>query len=159
MVPCADLVRFGTTGTEANQTAFRIARAATGRTKIVAFEGHYHGWLDNVAWSSAQLYGELGAFSKGQDLNAIASLELLPWNDADSVVDRLSTRDVAAVIMEPSMCNTSAIPPRPGYLEAVREACTANGTVLIFDEVITGFRLAPGGAQEYFGVTPDLATF
>jgi glutamate-1-semialdehyde 2,1-aminomutase len=159
MVPCADLVRFGTTGTEANQTAFRLARAATGRTQIVAFEGHYHGWLDNVAWSSAQLYGELGAFSKGQDMNAIASLELLPWNDVDRIVDRLSARDVAGVIMEPAMCNTSAVPPRPGYLEAVREACTANGTVLIFDEVITGFRLAPGGAQAYFDVTPDLATF
>ncbi len=159
MVPCAELVRFGTTGTEANETAFRLARAATGRTTIVAFEGHYHGWLDNIAWSAAQLGGELGAFSKGQDVNAIRSLEVLPWNDADRLVDRLSARDVAGVIMEPAMCNTSAIAPRPGYLEAAREACNAYGTVLIFDEVITGFRLAPGGAQELLGVTPDLATF
>src|SRR5262245_12893585 len=101
LVPCAELVRFGTTGTEATQPAFRLARAATGRTTIVAFEGHYHGWLDNIAWSSAQLYGALGAFSKGQDLNAIRSLEILPWNDADRLADRLSSRDVAGVIMEP----------------------------------------------------------
>jgi glutamate-1-semialdehyde 2,1-aminomutase len=159
IVPCAELVRFGTTGTEANQTALRLARAATGRTTVLAFEGHYHGWLDNIAWSGARPGGELGSFSKGQDVNAMRSLEVLPWNDADGLVDRLSAGDVAGVIMEPAMCNTSAIAPRPGYLEAVREACSAYGSVLIFDEVITGFRLAPGGAQEVLNVTPDLATF
>jgi len=159
MVPCAELVRFGTSGTEANQTALRVARAATGRTTIIAFEGHYHGWLDNIAWGAPSSNGKPASYSRGQDQRAMESLEVLPWNDVDRIVDRLSRGDVAGVIMEPLMCNTSAIAPHPGYLETVRSACTAGGTVLIFDEVITGFRLAPGGAQELLGVTPDLATF
>jgi glutamate-1-semialdehyde 2,1-aminomutase len=159
MVPCAELVRFGISGTEANQTALRLARAATGRATIIAFEGHYHGWLDNIAWSGVQPDGELVPYSRGQDPNAMRSLEVLPWNDAERLLDRLAVGDVAGVIMEPAMCNTSAIAPRAGYLEAVRDACTAHGTVLVFDEVITGFRLAPGGAQDVLNVTPDLATF
>jgi len=159
MVPCAELVRFGTSGTEAIQTALRVARAATGRTTIVAFEGHYHGWLDNIAWRQDPANGSMGPFSKGQDEGAMRSLEVLPWNDADRLLERLSRGDVAGVIMEAVMCNTGAIAPRPGYLEAVRESCDAHGTVLIFDEVITGFRLAPGGAHEVLNVKPDLATF
>src|SRR5262249_12791053 len=89
----------------------------------------------------------------------VRSLEVLRGNDGERLAERLSARNVAGLIREPAMCNTSAVPPQPGYLEAVREACSATDTVLIFDEVITGFRLAPGGAQELFGVTPDLATF
>jgi glutamate-1-semialdehyde 2,1-aminomutase len=158
LVPSAELVRFGTSGTEANQAALRVARAATGRTTILAFEGHYHGWLDNIAWSIAP-DGSRTAYSNGQDTRAAESLEVIPWNDADLVVERLSRVDVAGVIMEPAMCNSGAIAPRPGFLEAVRDACSATGTVLIFDEVITGFRLAPGGAQELLGVTPDLTSF
>jgi glutamate-1-semialdehyde 2,1-aminomutase len=85
--------------------------------------------------------------------------EVLPWNDLDILTARLARGDITAVIMEPAMCNTSAILPAAGYLEGVREACSRTGTILIFDEIITGFRLGPGGAQQRFGVTPDLATF
>jgi glutamate-1-semialdehyde 2,1-aminomutase len=97
--------------------------------------------------------------SIGQDLLAGQQLEVLPWNNLELVAARLAHGDVAAVIMEPAMCNTSAILPAKGYLEGVRQACSAAGTVLTFDEVITGFRVAPGGAQQRLGVTPDLATF
>ena len=86
-------------------------------------------------------------------------LVVLPWNNLELLEKRLAQGDIAGVIMEAAMCNAGAVHPAPGYLEGVREACTRNGTILIFDEVITGFRLAPGGAQERFGVTPDLATF
>ncbi|MEX2422966.1 MAG: aminotransferase class III-fold pyridoxal phosphate-dependent enzyme [Acidimicrobiia bacterium] len=158
MVPCADMVRFGSAGTEADQAAIRLARGATGRQTIVAFEGHYHGWLDNVLWNRAE-DGSLTPKTRGQDPDAGHHWELHTWNRADELVERLEKGDVAGVIMEPSMCNSSAIRPAPGYLEAVRDACDRTGTVLIFDEVITGFRVGPGGAQGRLGVTPDLAVF
>ena len=167
MVPCAERVRFGCAGSEAVQAAWRLARAATGRSAVIKFEGHYHGWLDNVLWSVApppDQYGPLEAptpvpASAGQDLVAGKHTEVLPWNNLELLKARLERGDVAAVIMEPAMCNTSTIFPGEGYLEGVRQACTDTDTLLIFDEVITGFRVAPGGAQEHFGVTPDLATF
>lgn len=167
MVPCADRVRFASSGSEAVQAAMRLARAATGRWKVIKFEGHYHGWFDNVLWSTGAPADKLGprdrpvgvAGSEGQDPAGSEQIKVLPWNDLDEVRGALGSGDVAAVIMEPAMCNASAIPPSPGYLEGVREACTKAGTVLIFDEVITGFRLSKGGAQELFGVTPDLAVF
>ena len=167
LVPCAELVRFGCAGSEAVQAAWRLARAATGRSTIIKFEGHYHGWLDNVLWSTApapDAYGSVDApnaapGSAGQDLAAGTNTEVLPWNNLELLQKRLERGDVAAVIMEPAMCNTSAIFSAEGYLEGVRQACTDAGTILIFDEVITGFRVAPGGAQATFGVTPDLATF
>jgi glutamate-1-semialdehyde 2,1-aminomutase len=149
------------------QAALRLARAATGRSAIIRFEGHYHGWFDNILWSYAPTAEQCGpadhparvAGSPGQDPLAGEHTEVMVWNDPAPLVARLDRGDVAAVIMEPAMCNTSAIAPQDGYLEAVREACTRTGTILIFDEVITGFRLAAGGAQARFGVTPDLATF
>jgi glutamate-1-semialdehyde 2,1-aminomutase len=143
------------------QAALRLARAATERRIIVKFAGHYHGWFDNVLWSTAPPAGANGpvAGSRGQPEEAGAQIVVLPWNDLQAVRERVARGDVAAVIMEPAMCNAGAISPLPGYLEGVREACTQAGTILIFDEVITGFRLAPGGAQQRFGVTPDLATF
>jgi len=160
MVPCAELVRFNSSGSEAVQGALRIARAATGRRTVVKFEGHYHGWFDNILWSTAPPAGANGpvAGSLGQVADE-GAIEALPWNDLGAVRARVGRGDVAAVIMEPAMCNAGAIAPAPGYLEGVREACTASGTVLIFDEVITGFRVGPGGAQARLGVTPDLATF
>ncbi|HVR31965.1 MAG TPA: aspartate aminotransferase family protein [Acidimicrobiia bacterium] len=158
MVPCAEMVRFGSAGTEAVQAALRLARAATGRQAIVAFEGHYHGWLDNVLWNRGA-DGTLAPKSAGQDPDSGRHWELHTWNRADEIVERLERGDVAGIIMEPSMCNASAIRPAPGYLQAVRDACDRNGTVLIFDEVITGFRVGPGGAQARLGVTPDLAVF
>jgi glutamate-1-semialdehyde 2,1-aminomutase len=167
LVPCAERVRFGSSGTEMDQAALRLARATTGRQRIIKFEGHYHGWLDSVQWSVAPPAHLCGAAERpnkvpgtpGQDPHAGEAIEILGWNDLPTIQKRLARKDIAAVIMEPAMCNTSAIAPTAGYLEGVREACTQTGTVLIFDEVITGFRLAGGGAQQLFGVTPDLATF
>lgn len=167
IVPCAELVRFNCAGSEVVQAALRVARAATGRSIIVKFEGHYHGWLDNVLWSIAPTPDQFGPetsptpipASAGQDLPAGQHTEVLPWNNLSILEARLSRGDVAAVIMEPAMCNTSAISPAQGYLEGVRKVCSKTETILIFDEIITGFRLAPGGAQQHFDVTPDLATF
>jgi glutamate-1-semialdehyde 2,1-aminomutase len=167
LVPCAERVRFGSSGTEVIQAALRLARAATGRQRILKFEGHYHGWLDNVLWSVAPAEDVSGPAEKplkvagtlGQVPSSADQLDVLGWNDLRAVEDHLARGDVAAVIMEPAMCNISAIPPRAGYLEGVRAACSKHGTILIFDEVITGFRLSTGGAQQHFNVTPDLATF
>jgi glutamate-1-semialdehyde 2,1-aminomutase len=159
MVPCAERMRFASSGSEAVQAALRIARAATGRRVALKFEGHYHGWFDNILWSTTPPPGAVGpvAGSKGQiDTPEIA---VLPWNDLGVLRERLEKRDVAMVIMESAMCNQGALFPSPGYLEGVREACTKTGTILVFDEVVTGFRVGPGGAQKIFGVTPDLATF
>jgi glutamate-1-semialdehyde 2,1-aminomutase len=166
-LPSAEKVRFSSSGTEAIQAALRLARAATGRHTIIKFEGHYHGWLDNVLWSVAPAAERMGAEKAptaqpgtlGQDELAGSRVEVLSWNREDSIEERLARADVAAVIMEPAMCNTGSILPRPGYLEALQAACRRNGSVLIFDEVITGFRVAPGGAQERLGVTPDLTVF
>jgi glutamate-1-semialdehyde 2,1-aminomutase len=167
MLPSADKVRFSSSGTEAVQAALRLARAATGRGVIVKFEGHYHGWLDNILWSVAPAADRMGeerapvpqAGTTGQDALAGERIDVLSWGRLDFLEERLSMGDVAAVIMEAAMCNTGAIIPEPGYLEGVREACRRTGTVLIFDEVITGFRVGPGGAQQRLGVTPDLTIF
>jgi len=167
LVPSAERVRFCGSGSEAVQGAIRLARAATGRTKIVKFEGHYHGWFDNVLWSNApppETCGPRDAptatpLSKGQEAATAAGLAILPWNDAALLEARLAKGDIAAVLMEPAMCNSGAIAPKPGYLDAARAACDRHGALLIFDETITGFRLAPGGAQQYFGTTPHISTF
>ncbi|MFZ5676540.1 MAG: aspartate aminotransferase family protein [Pseudomonadota bacterium] len=167
LVPCAERMRFGSSGSEVAQAALRLARAATGRKKIIKFEGHYHGWFDNVLWSTAPALNAAGpvsapvpvAGSKGQLEETAEQIVVLPWNDLDILRSRLAQGDIAGVIMEAAMCNAGAIQPAAGYLEGAREACSTTGTILIFDEVITGFRLAPGGAQQRFGVTPDLATF
>ncbi len=167
MLPCAEKVRFSSSGTEAGQAALRLARAATGRDIIIKFEGHYHGWLDNILWSVAPAPDVMGdeaapvpqPASEGQDRLAGKNVEVLSWNRLDLLEDRLAKGDVAGVIMEPAMCNTGAIIPDAAYLAGVREACRRAGTVLIFDEVITGFRVGPGGAQGRLGVTPDLTIF
>jgi glutamate-1-semialdehyde 2,1-aminomutase len=158
-VAWADMVRFGLTGTEMVQAALRLARAATGRRRFVRFEGHYHGWLDNVLISIAD--GKVGPGSAGQLPDHLEDSIVLPWNDPEGLEDLLSRRgeEVAAVIMEPVMINAGVISPAEGYLERARAACDAHGAVLIFDEVISGFRVALGGAAERFGVKPDLATY
>jgi glutamate-1-semialdehyde 2,1-aminomutase len=154
-----DMVRFGSSGTEVVQAALRVARAATGRMKFVRFEGHYHGWLDNVLMVFGE--DELGPASDGQVAHHLDDSHVLGWNDLDALRELLEAQgsDVAAVLMEPMMLNAGAIEPRPGYLEGVRALCNRHGVVLIFDEIITGFRLALGGAAERFGVVPDLATY
>ncbi len=168
-LPCAELVRFCNSGSEAVHAAIRAARAATGRDKILRFEGHYHGWYDEALVSAAPTLEQAGPRDKpapvlgsdGQLASASANVMVLPWNKADLLRQTLVHHgsDLAAVIMEPVMCNNACIPPLPGFLQAARDLCTEYGIALIFDEVITGFRLGLSGAQGYFGVTPDLATF
>ncbi|GAA3810541.1 aspartate aminotransferase family protein [Amycolatopsis tucumanensis] len=153
----AEMVRFGVSGTEAVQAALRLARAATGRTKVLRFEGHYHGWLDNVLTSPRD--GHWGTASAGQLESHLDDFVVVPWNDPVQVAETLEQHRIAAVIMEPLMINAGVIEPKPGYLEEVRRLCTEFGAVLIFDEVISGFRLGLGGAAERYGVTPDLATY
>ncbi len=169
LVPCGEMVRFTTSGSEAVQYALRLARGVTGRTKIMRFEGHYHGWIDNIFWSSPPVLEQAGPREKpvpvpstrGQAPSDAQNLMVLPWNDLDLVrrVFEQSPEQIAAVITEPIMYNNGGIMPRPGFLEGLRDLCTKYGALLIFDEIITGFRVALGGAQELFGVTPDLATY
>ena len=169
IVPCAELVRFCNSGSEAVHAALRVARAATGREKILKFEGHYRGWFDSALISTGPTLDQAGPRespnavrgSAGQLAGASENVIVAPWNDLDLLRETLrqNASDLAAVILEPVMCNNGCIPPLPGYLAALRQLCTDNGIVLIFDEVITGFRLDLGGAQSYFGVTPDLAIF
>jgi len=169
LVPCAEMVRFACSGSEAVAGAMRLARGVTGRAKILRFEGHYHGWLDNELWSFAPPLEAAGPrespnpvpATRGQVASDAENLIVRPWNDLALVEDafRRHPDEIAAVLCEPIMCNGGGIMPVPGYLEGLRRLCTSHGALLIFDEVITGFRVSLGGAQEYFGVTPDLATF
>ena len=166
-IPSAQRIRFGSSGSEVAQAAFRLARAATGKRVILKFEGHYHGWFDNILWSTAPGENAAGpadapvkvAGSVGQDPIDAAGLDVIGWNDLAALDARLAKGDIAGVIMEPAMCNQGAIHPAPGYLEGAQAACRKHGAILIFDEVITGFRLAREGAQKRFGVTPDLSIF
>ncbi len=136
MVPCAERLRFASSGSEAVQAAIRLARAATGRATIVKFEGHYHGWLDNILWSVAPAADAAGpreapnavASSKGQDQDSGRNTVVLPWNDLAILEKRLAQGDVALVIMEPVMCNSGGILPLQGYLEGVRAACTRHSS-------------------------------
>ena len=154
----AEQVRFGVSGSESVQAALRLARAVTGRIRFVRFEGHYHGWFDNVLVKVED--GAAALASQGQMASHLDDSLLLPWNDLPAVEETLATNDdIAAVIMEPVMLNAGSIEPLPGYLEGVRQACDDHGVVLIFDEVISGFRVAPCGAAQRYGVTPDLATY
>jgi glutamate-1-semialdehyde 2,1-aminomutase len=165
MVPCAEMITYSTTGTEATMTAIRIARAYTKRDKILKFEGHYHGSSDYLLFSTDQPYDSPIGVPYPQSLGIpkeISNLiEVLPWNDFDAVERTMREHgdQIAAIITEPVMGNSTVIPPEPGYLKFLKETCDEHGTLLIFDEVKTGFRLARGGAQEKFGVIPHLATF
>lgn len=156
----ADRVRFAMTGTEAVQAAIRAARAHTGRRLFVRFAGHYHGWVDNVL-AGVGPDGAAVTVSEGQMAGHLEDSIMLPWNDLAVLEQTLAARseEVAAVIMEPVMLNAGSIEPGPGYLAGVRAACDRHGVVLIFDEVIAGFRVGLGGAAERYGVTPDLATY
>ncbi len=153
-VPCAEMTSFVSSGTEAVQLALRIARAATGRTRIVKFRANYHGWFDNI--HIANNPGNDGPSSAGQDPQAASNVTLVDWGDADALAAVLSD-EYAAVILEAAAINAGCFSPPTGFLQAVRELTRRHGTVLIFDEVISGFRLALGGAQQVFGVTPDMA--
>lgn len=169
IVPSAELCRFGLSGSEMVQAAMRLARAVTGRTMILRFEGHYHGWFDNVLISVAPPPDKAGPRhapqptlgSNGQTASALQDFFVLPFNDL-ALVEELFARSgdqIAAVMLEPMMCNTGAIPPEPGFLQGLRRLCDQYGSLLYFDETITGFRLSLAGAQGYYGVTPDLSSF
>lgn len=153
-VPSAEQCVLSSTGTEAVQVALRIARASTGRRKIIKFLGHYHGWLDSVNLGS---YGETGPApgSAGQDPGAMASTIVCAWNDLDALRDALDD-GVAAVIMEPVNVDGGCLHADSNYLNAAANMIRTNGSVLIFDEVITGYRLGLGGAQEKLACMPDL---
>ena len=162
MVPGLEMVRMVNSGTEAVMSALRLARGATGRDKLIKFEGCYHGHSDCMlvnAGSSALAGGHPS--SSGVPVGAARDTLTAQFNDLASVQALLEANrgEVAAVIVEPVAANMGVVGPAPGFLQGLRELCDQHGTLLIFDEVITGFRLAPGGAQEYFGVKADLVTY
>ncbi len=156
LVPCAELTRFTMSGTEATHLAIRLARAFTGRPRIVKFAGHFHGWHDGVVAGVNPPYEvPLSAGVPGAMLDHVV---ICPPNDVKAVEVALDRGDIAAVILEPAGGQAGTTPTIPGYLQELRALTARHGTLLIFDEVITGFRYAPGGAQQYYGVTPDLTT-
>jgi glutamate-1-semialdehyde 2,1-aminomutase len=157
MVPCAERVAFTSSGTEAVQAALRLARGFTRRNLILKFESHYHGWVDSVLLS----YRGEGLNSRGQVANALDNVIIAPWNSREAVERIFAERgsEIAAVITEPVLCNSGCILPLPGFHEFLRAITQEHGALLIFDEVITGFRMGPGGAQEHYRIMPDLATF
>ena len=162
LVPGVEKVRMVNSGTEATMSAIRLARGYTGRNKVIKFEGGYHGHVDALLVKAGSGLTTFGVpTSPGIPEDFAKHTITVPFNDIDAlkkVIDEVGN-DVAAVIMEPVMANAGLIIPEDGYLEKVRELTAEKGIVLIFDEVITGFRLSLGGAQEYFGITPDLSCF
>lgn len=162
-VPSIEKVLLTVTGSEATFHALRVARTATGRRDVIKFQGCYHGWHDSVAMnviSPPDRVGQKDPLSQGILPEVLDATIVLPFNDADAVARAFGTRpgQIAAVILEPIPHNIGAVLPKPGFLQRLRELCTANGAVLIFDEVITGFRHGLGGYQAIARVTPDLTT-
>ncbi|TBW11770.1 glutamate-1-semialdehyde-2,1-aminomutase [Azotobacter chroococcum subsp. isscasi] len=162
LVPSMDMVRMVSSGTEATMSAIRLARGYTGRDSIIKFEGCYHGHSDSLLVKAGSGALTLGVPSSPGVPAAFARHTLtLPYNDLGAVERTLAEagRDIACIIVEPVAGNMNCVPPAPGFLEGLREQCDRHGVVLIFDEVMTGFRVALGGAQAHYGVTPDLSTF
>ncbi len=169
MVPAIEMVRLACSGTEATMHALRVARAYTGREMIIKFEGNYHGFQDNTLWST---YAPVEAYGNRRNPIPVAASSgipralrdlviTLPFNDFDGFerIMKSQGENIAAVITEPCQGNCGAIEPQPGFLELIRAQCDQHGAVFILDEVKTGFRVANGGAQELFGIRPDLATY
>jgi glutamate-1-semialdehyde 2,1-aminomutase len=170
MCPGLEMVRFCNSGSEATQNALRLARGYTGREKVIKFEGHYHGMYDYLLFSTAGANpGGLGfrydpiPYQESSGIpRAIRDLIItLPFNDFDELEDACDRQghEVAAIIVEPVMGNVAGIVPKPGFLERIRDLCDEYGIIMIMDEVKTGFRIAPGGAREIYGVYPDLTTY
>jgi glutamate-1-semialdehyde 2,1-aminomutase len=167
LVPSIEQVRFANSGTEAVASSLRLARVATGRTDVLTFDGHYHGWSDTVMRAGKANFHLPAPESTapqpgvpGMIPEALSHTLQIPWNDLPALraVFEAHGDQLAAVICEPVMANACVVPPAPGQLEELRALCDRWGVWLIFDEVITGFRFCRGGAQEWFGVTPDLTT-
>jgi glutamate-1-semialdehyde 2,1-aminomutase len=162
MLPSVERLRFVVSGTEACMSALRLARGATGRTKIIKFEGCYHGHADAFLASAGSGALTFGApDSPGVPAEVVAGTLVAPYNDLAAVRTLLEENDgeIAAIFIEPVAGNMGLIPPVEGYLAGLRELCTQHGTLLVFDEVMTGFRVHRGGAQALYGITPDLTTF
>lgn len=170
LIPSAELMRFCLDGSEAVQTALRVARAKTGKQLFLRFEGHYHGWLDNVAWGLSHPATEnLGnrteplvyPWSKGLADTSRHEFIIIPWNDETLLMDTITRYkdQLAAVITEPIMCNNGCIMPKEGYLEKMRALTKKYDIAFIMDEVITGFRMGLSGAQGYFKLDPDMSIF
>jgi glutamate-1-semialdehyde 2,1-aminomutase len=169
MVPSAEVVRFANTGSEATMLVLRLARAHTGRTKFLKFEGHYHGWYDPYCLNGhSHPFEELGPpenpakipDSEGIPQSVFDDVIVAPWNDLPTLETILRTHghELAAIITEPIMANMGCILPGDGYLQAMRDLAHHYGALFILDEVVTGFRYAPGGCQEFFKLKPDLST-
>lgn len=170
IVPNAERVRFANTGTEAMMTAIRLARGVTGRPKILKFEGHYHGWHDDLLVSSNVLPpAALGLRSdpvkipdsSGLNRTALDDTIVVPWNDLPALERAIQNHSgqIAAIITEGVMANMGVIPPAEGYLHGLQKLTRAHGIIFILDETVTGFRIAPGGCQEHYKLSPDLVTF
>jgi glutamate-1-semialdehyde 2,1-aminomutase len=158
-VPSVEMVRLVSSGTEATMSALRLARAVTRRDRVIKFAGCYHGHVDSLLASSGSGLATLGIPSTpGVPAGVAADTIVLPFNHVDAVAAACERygEGVAAIVVEPVPGNMGVVPPAPGYLEALRRLCDATGALLVFDEVITGFRVARGGAQELYGVRPDL---
>jgi glutamate-1-semialdehyde 2,1-aminomutase len=169
LVPCAERVRFANTGTESVMAALRLARGYTGRPKIIKFEGHYHGWYDDLLISSNPLpVTAMGhprdpikiPDSSGLNQHALDDTIVVPWNDLPALERAIENHpgQVAAIITEGIMANMGVIPPALGYLEGLQKLARHNGILFILDETVTGFRIAPGGCAEYYKLMPDLVT-
>ena len=162
MVPSVELVRMVNSGTEACMSAVRLARGYTGRTKVLKFEGHYHGHADMFLKKAGSGVATLGIQAPGGIPTAVSEDTLvIPFNDPDALTQVVQQHAdmLAAVIVEPVAGNMGCVPPKKGFLELLRDTCTRVGALLIFDEVMTGFRLALGGAQQVYSVHADLVTF
>ena len=158
-MPHVEMLRFVSSGTEATMSAMRVARAATGRDAILKFDGCYHGHADSFLVKAGSGVATLGLPNSPGVPEALASLTLTaPFNDLQATRQLLGAHSVAAVIVEPVVGNAGFIPPDPEFLPGLRTLCDEHGAMLVFDEVMTGFRVAPGGARERFGVVPDLTT-
>jgi glutamate-1-semialdehyde 2,1-aminomutase len=156
-VPGAEMVRMTSSGTEASMSAIRLARAATGRDPVLKFSGAYHGHVDGLLADAGSGLATQGIpSSPGVTKAQAADTIIVPWNDREAVQKAIDERPPAAILAEPFPANMGLVPPAPGFLEFLREVASSAGALLVFDEVITGFRVSRGGAQERSGVTPDL---
>ena len=156
-MPAVQMLRMTSSGTEASMTALRLARAATGRTHVLKFAGAYHGHVDGLlAQAGSGLATQAIPSSPGVLASTTAETVIVPWNDPDALVAATEAHELAAILAEPLPANMGLVPPAEGFLELLRARADANGALLVFDEVISGFRVARGGAQERSGVLPDL---